>query len=295
METSFKPVSIPTNTDGTQPNQGGAGVNTAYSFARHDEESGTSPLQTILIVVTVIMVLIALGIFSWSMVLKTKIKDNRITIEGLQTEIQTKVASLNGDGSTKKLTEKFHIAKIIASEYPYVTNIFKILEHSTQEGIVYNKFDTQSDVGGAYSVNISGKSPGYHKLIQQVDILNTDEALKKYFSSIEVSSFKPNEKGEIEFTLKIKSNISGVDPENLATDLSASKADNNETGTTTDEVASQDNSGATSDQAQTKEQTTKAPVTAPAPAPKKVTQPSTPKSPSISQPPLYDIDESEGI
>lgn len=223
MESSFKPISIPINTENAQPDTGSANVSAPYSFVRHDEESSSSFFQKVLIAVTVIMVLVAGGFFIWGFLLKSGIEGKRAQIEELQTKIQQ-----FSSGDVKNITTKFHTAKILAKEYPFVTDIFSVLEHSVQDGVVYNKFDTHTDaVSGNYFIDISGVAPNYHTLIQQVDILKTDTTFAKYFVDVEVVSFKPNSKGSIDFSFKIKSNINGVDPENLNNDLLKSRAENN--------------------------------------------------------------------
>lgn len=220
METSFKPVNI----EGAQTNQNNTKGDVSYSYKGHEEDSGMGFFQITLITVTVVMFLIAGGIFSWRISLNSGIENKRQELDTKQQKIG--VESLD---EIKKISSKFHTAKNLIENYPFVSDIFKVLEHSVESGIVYNKFDTHTDtVTGNYYVDVSGTSPSYRTLIQQIDILKTEPSYLKYFSSTEVGDFKPNSKGNIDFSLKIKSNIKGITPLDVLSDLSKSKTDNTE-------------------------------------------------------------------
>lgn len=216
METSFKPVNI---AEDKNPSNVNGDISNPYKI--RDEDSGRGFFQTLLVIVTVIMFLSATAVFAWRISLNSSIDNKKQELEA----DQQKIASIQF-ADFKKVPTKFHIAKILVENHPFVSDIFKILEHSVQSGIVYNKFDTHTDVAsGNYYVEISGTAPGYRTLIQQIDIFKIDPIYKKYFLSTEVGNFKPNSKGEIDFSLKIKSNINGVDPVNVMSDLSKSKID----------------------------------------------------------------------
>lgn len=220
METSFKPVNI----EGAQTNQSNTKGDVSYSYKGHEEDSGMGFFQITLITVTVVMFLIAGGIFSWRISLNSGIENKRQELDTKQQKIG--VESLD---EIKKISSKFHTAKNLIENYPFVSDIFKVLEHSVESGIVYSKFDTHTDtVTGNYYVDVSGTSPSYRTLIQQIDILKTEPIYLKYFSSTEVGDFKPNSKGNIDFSLKIKSNIKGITPLDVISDLSKSKTDNTE-------------------------------------------------------------------
>ncbi len=217
METSFKPVNIPET-----PQNPSAGS----SYSSYQERAGDASngfFEFLLISITVIMFLISVGMFSWRMLLNSGIEDKRKELSIMQDQI----TAMKLD-DIQKISTKFHTVKYLVENYPFIGNIFNVLEHSVEAGVVYNKFDTHFDsTNGGYSVDVSGIAPGYHSLIQQIDILKSDPVFLKYFVSTELGDFKLDDKGNVNFSFKIKSNINGVTPLIVINDLSNSKLNYN--------------------------------------------------------------------
>lgn len=211
METSFKPV----NMESLEQNPNNTNGDSSYSYKNREEDSGMGFFQTSLIIITSAMFLIAVSLFVWRLLLNNKITSSQVQLEALQKNLDSSQFD-----DVKKMSFKLRTAKILLENKPFISDIFKILEHSVEPGVVYNKFDTHNDVAsGNYYVDISGTAPSYSVLIQQIDVLKKEAIYATYFLSTEVGDFKPNARGSIDFSMKIKSNINGVRPDVVYSDL----------------------------------------------------------------------------
>lgn len=222
METSFKPVNMDTSVQ--NPNN----LNGDFSYANRNngDDSSVNVLQIFLIGIAGVMCLVAIGIFVWSKSLSSSIASDKAQLEKTQDELSN--TQMNGNRS---FTSKLHAVKILIDTHPFITNIFEVLQNSTESGVYYNKFDTHKDSSSDnYILEVSGVSPNYTTLIQQIDVLKKDKTFLSYFPNTEIGDFKPNDKGSINFTIKIKSQISGIKerlPIDVVNDLSKGRTEAN--------------------------------------------------------------------
>ncbi len=115
----------------------------------------------------------------------------------------------------RKVSRRLKIIDQIVKEYPSVNTVFKILEESTENQITYKRFNfSYNESDKTFGLTLVGQGPDYKSIVQQVETLKR-EPFSTYVSGLAVDNLAPDDKGNINFNLKMVVAIKGLLPDNL--------------------------------------------------------------------------------
>lgn len=166
-----------------------------------------------------ITITIAVLLYLYSLQLSSQVAD-------LKTKLDSYDASLAGMQLTdmQKLSDRIRFIGQVVNGHASVNSAFRILEESVENQVLFTRFDLRANPNsGNYDLTLSALAPDYRSVAQQLDTIKTKTFLK-YFSSVELVSINPDDKGRVLFTIKAPLSIKGYLPETLTFDNSTTPA-----------------------------------------------------------------------
>lgn len=183
--------------------------------------------------IATVSVLATLGLFGWQYYLEKTITQKKQALAAYGNTVSDLPLQ-----DIKALSSKLKMVNTLVKEYPYVTNVFPIIEESIENRVTYNSLDLQLFQGG-YVLNIDAEAPDYKTIARQLDVLRSD-VYKRYFPKLTLDTLSPGDKGRVGFSITTPVNIEGVTPDELIlnTTLSEENLSTLLSGTTSLDVAS---------------------------------------------------------
>jgi hypothetical protein len=160
--------------------------------------------------VVVVLTVVALSFFTYKIYLDRRLENKKAELEIYKN--QAKQLELQ---SMKSLSTRLKFVNTLVKEYPYTSSLFSLIERTTENKITYTSLDLRRDPQtGTYTLGLSGQAADYKAIAAQIDVLK-QTPYSAYFNSIKVESVKPDQKGYVEFTFKMKVNVAGLDMDTL--------------------------------------------------------------------------------
>ncbi|OHB11493.1 MAG: hypothetical protein A3G05_01660 [Candidatus Zambryskibacteria bacterium RIFCSPLOWO2_12_FULL_45_14] len=142
------------------------------------------------IVIFILSVLTALGVFGYKFYLKYSIGEMSADLEEARLAIQPEVID-----ELTRLDNRIISTKGLISKHHILTPLFKFLEVSTPKTVRFTDFQyTVTDKG--IELSMRGEARGYATLALQADIFNKSQ----YFQDSIFSNLSLNEKGDVIFS-----------------------------------------------------------------------------------------------
>jgi hypothetical protein len=207
MEISFTSP----NPQGISPSGAQAqGGSTSFNYATRKANGSIDWLNVILMLIAGGAVLVTLLLAVWHVLLQSSIDAKKTKLSAYEERLSHIPLQ-----DIKKVSSKLKLANTLAKEYPYVTNIFQILEDSVDTNVTYSNFDMHYDLQkGGYLVSLSGTAPDYKTLAMQMDLLKSP-VYATYISGLSLEGLHPNSKGGVDFGLKMGIGVKGIAPDML--------------------------------------------------------------------------------
>src|SRR3989344_2575657 len=169
-------------------------TSTASSFSTRPKIKEKGLLAFLSLVIFIISVLLAVGIFGYKFYLKYRIEQmgsdlekTLVTIRPEPKIIRELIRFDNRLASTKELISKHYI----------LTPLFEFLEISPPVTVRFNNFSYVMNEQGL-KLSIRGEARGYAAVALQADIFNKSS----YFKNLVFSNLTLNEKGDVNFSLE---------------------------------------------------------------------------------------------
>lgn len=199
------------NTTTSNPGQPIA-VNTSSSLGAKPK----TPMDVatkILIMVNVFAVVACGGLFEYQNYLKQQI-----------TQKKAQLISYTGNVAQlplqdiQALSDKLATINPLVKNYPYVTDIFPILEASIENNVTYSSLNVAADSSaagsGGYVITLQATAPDYKSVSRQITDLRSD-VYKNYIKDVSISNISLSESGQVSFYVKLTLAIRGVAPDML--------------------------------------------------------------------------------
>ncbi len=171
------------------------GARVSMPIGRKVEER--SLLSFLALVVFIISILLALGMFGYKFYLKYRIENMRVDLEEARVAIEPEVID-----ELTRLDNRITSARDLIAKHPVLTPLFEFLETSTPKTLRFSEFRyAVTDKG--MELSMRGQARGYAALALESDILDKS----KYFKGSRFSDLSLNEKGDVNFSL-----VTTVDP-----------------------------------------------------------------------------------
>ena len=222
MPFSFKPTQG-TETQTPDPGQspGMSGTSGPLSFgSRTGGTEGKSLLEVVLSGTFVLAIGITTGLFGYRYYLQSQVTEKKVMLDAFEKRLG--VLPLD---EMRKVSNRLKIISQLIKDHPSVNAAFRIIEESVENPVTYNRFElSYSDTMRAYQLQLGAVAPDYGAVIEQVDTLKR-KPFTTYLSNLSVEGVRPNDKGQITFTLKMPIAIAGVVPEALMLGLPKDEVD----------------------------------------------------------------------
>lgn len=176
-----------------------------YSYDSRLTESSGSLLKFSLAVILLGSVLFTLVTFLYSSYLNRQIEASKQILSDSNTLLGELPIS-----DMKSFSDRVKFVRDQIENHPYPLTSFRLLESSVENGVYFTNFSlTELQNTGTYNLDLTGSSPNYRSIIQQIDTLRS-EPYNKFVRDLEVVSLTPDKTGVITFSLRMKMNIKGV-------------------------------------------------------------------------------------
>jgi hypothetical protein len=173
-------------------------------------QGGKSIVDLILIAAFGISILIAVGMFGYSYYLSSQIESKKATLKSYESSL----GSLPLE-DMRKLSNRMKIVSKLLAQHPSVNAAFKIIEDSVEDAITYDQFSIHYiDLTKSYELVLSGRSPDYRALAQQMDKLS-QKPYSNYLQGLKLDSLTLDPKGFVRFSIKSGVAIIGLLPADL--------------------------------------------------------------------------------
>lgn len=138
-------------------------------------------------------------------------------VNGLKEQLDGYNASLAGMPlvEMEKLSNRIRFVGQLVNGHASVNTAFRILEETVENQVLYSRFDLRSDPAtNRYEVSIAALAPDYRSVAQQLDTLKV-KPYTKYIQSTNLVNVNPDDKGKINFSMKLILAIRGSLPEEV--------------------------------------------------------------------------------
>jgi hypothetical protein len=152
------------------------------------------PLEVIFLYLS-IFIFVATVIFSFNLWSKERAKKREIS------QIEEKISSLKtpevkkAEEEVLKYQEKILDFSKIIEDHLLLSKIFPYLEQKTHKKIYFSKMDLDSEKS---TIFLSGQSPDFYVLAQQLEILKSDPSLK-----VQLKEANLGKEGKVDFKIEI--------------------------------------------------------------------------------------------
>lgn len=169
---------------------------------------GPGIVTQLLMVASAVSVLATVGLFGWKYFLEQQIANKKQALATYGSSVSDLPLQ-----EIKALSNKLTLVNQLVKEYPYVTNIFPIIEESIENRVTYSSFDLQV-LEGKYTLTLEAEAPDYKTVARQMDVLR-GEVYKKYLPEVSLEGLKPSNKGKVGFSIRSPVNLQGITPDQL--------------------------------------------------------------------------------
>lgn len=204
----------------------------AMPLTDRNESDKISIFRIILYVILGAFIFSAIILFSYQRYLISNIDTQKKNLD----EKDNIISSIDLE-QMRDFSNRIKVVSQVLNEHTSVNTAFIILEKSIENQITYKSFElTKNIINKNYDLKITGISPSYRTLAQQIDVFNSSEFKKDYISNVDYDNPTLDSFGKINFTIKLAVLILGKLPENVFP-KPKEVSDIIETGTTTAQKA----------------------------------------------------------
>lgn len=169
-----------------------------------------SLLTRLLTILFGILLLITVVLFVYQWYLQAQIEGKKQALATFESQLASVPLQ-----DIRKLSARLKAANQLIKDHPFANVMFKVLEDSVENNIIFSKFTIQNDLTAvAYIGTLEGAAPDYRSIVQQVETFKR-EPYSKYMSQVQVKNLRPDASGKVSFGITFNAAIRGVLPEEV--------------------------------------------------------------------------------
>lgn len=155
------------------------------------------------IIIFIVSLALAGGIYIWKNSLVTRIEDDKKALVADKASYEE--ATIN---SLIRLDDRIKVSNDLLSKHLAVSPVFLLLEKNTLKNVRIKSLKFAYGTGSQIKVDLLGSAQSYEALSKQSDAFGTED-LRKYISQPMISDFSPTADGSISFTFSalVNSNL----------------------------------------------------------------------------------------
>jgi hypothetical protein len=159
----------------------------------HIEGGGVSLFLLISIILFIVSISLAVGVFLWQKSLVAQIEKDKADLVAAKEsyEEDTLVPLI-------RLNDRIEQSKVLLSKHLAITPVFALLEAKVLKNVRLKNMKFSYAGDGKIKIDLSGQAASYEALLKQSDSFG-DESLRKYISMPVVSDFSPVADGSVSF------------------------------------------------------------------------------------------------
>lgn len=157
-----------------------------------------------------ILLLITVGLFIYQWYLQAQIEGKKQALATFESQLASVPLQ-----DIRKLSARLKAANQLIKDHPFANVMFKVIEDSVENNIIFSKFTIQNDLTAlAYIGTLEGVAPDYRSIVQQIETFKR-EPYTKYMSQVQVKNLRPDASGKVSFSITFNAAIRGVLPEEV--------------------------------------------------------------------------------
>lgn len=156
--------------------------------------SGISLFLLISIILFIVSIALAGGVYLWKDSLVKKIDQDKIDLSKVKSSYEEPTIN-----ALIRLDDRLKVSTDLLSKHVAVSPVFTLLEKNTLRNVRIKTFKFSSGTEGKIRVDLTGSAQSYEALSKQSDAFGA-ESLRQYISQPVISDFSPNADGSISFT-----------------------------------------------------------------------------------------------
>lgn len=169
-----------------------------------------SLLTRILTLIFGVLLLITVGLFIYQWYLQAQIESKKQALATFESQLASVPLQ-----DIRKLSARLKAANQLIKDHPFANVMFKVIEDSVENNIIFSKFTIQNDLTAvAYIGTLEGVAPDYKSIVQQIETFRR-EPYSQYMSQIQVKNLRPDSSGKVSFAVTFNAAIRGILPEEV--------------------------------------------------------------------------------